>query len=46
VHEVAASVAASAVATTQTRAAAERLRQHANELERLTRHFQLGAGVG
>jgi methyl-accepting chemotaxis protein len=41
VHEVAASVAASAVATTQTRAAAERLRQHADELERLTRHFQL-----
>jgi methyl-accepting chemotaxis protein len=41
VHEVAASVAASAVATTQTRAAAERLREHADELERLTRHFQL-----
>lgn len=42
VHDVAASVAASAVATTQTRAAAERLREHADELERLTRHFQLG----
>jgi methyl-accepting chemotaxis protein len=42
VHVVAESVAASAVATTQTRAAAERLREHADELERLTRHFQLG----
>jgi methyl-accepting chemotaxis protein len=41
VHEVAMTVAASAVATTQTRAAAERLREHADELERLTRHFQL-----
>jgi methyl-accepting chemotaxis protein len=42
VHEVATSVAASAVATSQTRAAAEGLRTHADELERLTRHFQLG----
>src|SRR5690606_16005299 len=46
IQEVASSVAAAAVATTQTRAAAEGLRLHADELERLTRHFQLGADAG
>jgi hypothetical protein len=40
-HEVAQSVAASAVATSQTRAAAEGLRLQADELERLTRHFRI-----
>jgi methyl-accepting chemotaxis protein len=45
VHEVAMSVAASAAATSQTRASAEGLREHADELERLTRHFQLGTDV-
>jgi methyl-accepting chemotaxis protein len=42
VNDVATSVVASAAATSQTRAAAEGLRLHADELERLTRHFQLG----
>jgi hypothetical protein len=38
---VAQSVAASAVATSQTRAAAEGVRLQADELERLTRHFKI-----
>jgi methyl-accepting chemotaxis protein len=41
VREVVDGVAATAVSTSQTRAAAEGLRQQANELERLTRHFRL-----
>jgi methyl-accepting chemotaxis protein len=43
VDQVVQSVAASAVATSQTRAAAEGLRLHADALERLTRHFQIEA---
>ena len=41
VQQVAESVAASAVATSQTRATAEGLRLQADELVRLTRHFQV-----
>jgi methyl-accepting chemotaxis protein len=43
VREVINGVAATAVSTSQARAAAEGLRQQADELERLTRHFRIDA---
>jgi methyl-accepting chemotaxis protein len=43
VREVINGVAATAISTSQARAAAEGLRRQANELERLTRHFQIDA---
>jgi methyl-accepting chemotaxis protein len=43
VREVIEGMAATAISTSQARAAAEGLRRQANELERLTRHFRIDA---